>query len=538
MSAEGMRAAGTGLACLDKGMANEGGLRIIRRFVRNTKGVLEDTVLSERSPLLFEFLKTLMQLHGFENVALQRMTAQDYHCDPHAKSAPAKELHILLTVNGSDHSSSYHCFGLSTSPKIPEIDDRYRTWDCSSGSKGSAAVKVQEKELNDVFLLPRAGERPLQAVDQALLAGRDFDFETQKGGPTLKRIVTLHAGVSGSHESKSLDDFWKSSRQMQTLRESCKKEFNKKGVEVSDTMLANFRGTPEAAACALENAAQLALDAHALKQGSLIESQNKSVIVHLRDLEQFKEMLRKEEIGNLLKGQQDYWSFEKRQVHVLKCVEAGGSKAGKMEGQDKEAHALKCVGQDKEAHVLKCVEAGGSKAGKMEGQDKEDHALQSVQGGGHKVGKLEGQALQDAGTLVSQAAEDRREGLLNIANGVAGGIEKWTCESYRSGNFFKHHFLSDDTSREPIIGEGKFEDFVLNDDNGFGTDLLTPAGAQALQTLKNRKRQTERDRDRRKNRGKRGGVQDKGLVTQPPAKKARGSAGAAGSSSVDSNPKP
>ena len=98
MNAEGMRAAGTGLACLDKGMAKEGGFRVIRRFVRNTKGVLEDTVLSERSPLLFEFLKTLMQLHGFENVALQRMTAQDYHCDPHAKSAPAKELHILLTV--------------------------------------------------------------------------------------------------------------------------------------------------------------------------------------------------------------------------------------------------------------------------------------------------------------------------------------------------------------------------------------------------------------------------------------------------------
>jgi hypothetical protein len=146
--------------------------------------------------------------------------------------------------------------------------------------------------------------------------------------------------------------------------------------------------------------------------------------------------------------------------------------------------------------------------------------------------------LQDAGTLVSQAAEDRHEGLLNIVNGVAGGIEKWRCKSYCSGNFFKHHFLSDDTSREPIIGVGKFEDFVLNDDNGVGTDLLTPAGAQALQTLKNRKRQTERDRDRRKNRGKRGGVQDKGLVTQPPAKKARAVAGTAGSSSVDSNPKP
>ena len=92
-------------------MADEGGFRIIRRFGRNAQGVLEDPVLLERSPWLFQFLKTLMQLYGFENVAMQRMIAQDYHCDPHAKSAPADELHILLTVNGRDH-----CFGLSLSP--------------------------------------------------------------------------------------------------------------------------------------------------------------------------------------------------------------------------------------------------------------------------------------------------------------------------------------------------------------------------------------------------------------------------------------
>ena len=62
MSAEGMRAAGTGLACLDKGMAKEGGFRVIRRFVRNAKAVFEDPVLLEHSPLLFDFLKTLMEL--------------------------------------------------------------------------------------------------------------------------------------------------------------------------------------------------------------------------------------------------------------------------------------------------------------------------------------------------------------------------------------------------------------------------------------------------------------------------------------------
>ena len=174
ISAQAMREAGTGLACLDKGMADGGGFRIIRRFVRNTQGVFDDKVLRQHSPLLFDFLKTLMEHFSFENVAMHRMTAQDMHCDPHAKFAPADEMHILLTVNGADH-----CFALGSSEEIRNLDDRYRTWRCSSGKNGSAAVKLQENKIDDALLLPRACERPLQDVEQALLAGLDRDFEAQ-----------------------------------------------------------------------------------------------------------------------------------------------------------------------------------------------------------------------------------------------------------------------------------------------------------------------------------------------------------------------
>jgi hypothetical protein len=145
----------------------------------------------------------------------------------------------------------------------------------------------------------------------------------------------------------------------------------------------------------------------------------------------------------------------------------------------------------------------------MEGEDKDAHALQCVEGGGCKAGKLEGEDKQVHGALVSQAAQDRRLLVLNIANGVAEGIEKWSCKSIPDGSGFSYHFHSDDKSREPIIGLGKFEDFLLNDNNGFGTNLLTTAGRHALETLKNRKRQTEKDRVKRN------------------AKKARGAAGAA-----------
>jgi len=59
MSSAGMCAAGIGLACLDKGMADEGGFRIIRCFscfVRNTEGEFQDKVLQDHSLLLFDFI--------------------------------------------------------------------------------------------------------------------------------------------------------------------------------------------------------------------------------------------------------------------------------------------------------------------------------------------------------------------------------------------------------------------------------------------------------------------------------------------------
>ena len=469
MSADAMRAAGTGLACLDKGMAQKHGLRVIRRVVRNKKGVLEDPVLLANSPVLHAFLKTLMEREDLQNVALQQMTAQRYHCDPHARSAPVGELHLLLTVLGDDH-----CFGLSTSEQVTELDHRYRTWACSNGSKGCAAVKFQEEDLRDVFLVPRAGNRPLQAVEQPLLAGRDFDFETPAGGLALKRIVALHAGVPGSRESQSLGAFWKSSREMQDLRKSRQEKFNNEGVEVSVTLLANFLGTPAEAALAVEYAAELAWNAHVLNHGSMEESHNKSVIVHRRDLLEFEKMEGGGEICSLLKGHQDYWTPERKDAHALKSAQGGGCKAGKMEGEDKDAH------------VLKSEQGGASKAGKMEGADKQNH-----------------------GALTSQAAEDRRLRVLNIANSVAESTEKWSCKSVANGSGVALHFHSDDKSREPIIGLGNFEDFIVNDNNGFGTKMLTPAGSHALKTLKNKKRQAEKDRARKN------------------AKKACGAAGAA-----------
>ena len=126
MGEEGMAAAGKGLARIDKGMADKKqGLRLLRNFVRNQDGKFVDSDLEKHAPLLFALLKILMEVHDFQNVALQKMLTQKMHCDPHARFAKPerdeKECHVLLTVNG-DHS-----FGVSTSSKIRTMKQRFRT---------------------------------------------------------------------------------------------------------------------------------------------------------------------------------------------------------------------------------------------------------------------------------------------------------------------------------------------------------------------------------------------------------------------------
>ena len=422
--------------------------------------VFKDPVLLEHSPLLFDFLKTLMEDFGFENVALQRMTAQDMHCDPRAKSAPADELHLsLLTLNGSDHS-----FGVSSSQQIQELADRYRTWCCSSGKKGSVAVKVTANQHDDVFLLPRADKLPLLAVEQELLGGRDRVFETQhKTNPALKRIVPLHAGVPRSRKSVSLDAFWMSSREIADLRNRRKEEFRKQGAIVSTTMLANFRGTPQAAAHALEHAAQLALDAHrSSRLGSLIESQNKPVMVHQRDLEQFKEMLREGAIGNLQPGRQDYWSLVSREDHTRKSVEGGGSKVGPM------------TGQLREDHTRKCVEGGASKQGPMTGTDLQKHRA-----------------------LIAQGYTEKHKLMMQLANGKKGQENVWECSDSNRGTAVLYHFRADN---EPTIdGVRQFEKYLLV----HFPSQLTTKGAEAHNALKRMRAKADRDdasRERKKNR--------------------------------------
>jgi hypothetical protein len=103
MGPEGMASAGTGLAHLDKGMADEIGLRIVRSFELNKEDEFVDHDLEKHALLLFTLLKIIMEEHEFDHFTLQKMLNQKMHCDPHCKHAKperdAQECHVLLTVN-------------------------------------------------------------------------------------------------------------------------------------------------------------------------------------------------------------------------------------------------------------------------------------------------------------------------------------------------------------------------------------------------------------------------------------------------------
>ena len=65
-------------------------------------------------------------------------------------------------------------------------------------------------------------------------------------------------------------------------------------------------------------------------------------------------------------------------------------------------------------------------------------------------------------------------------------------------------FRTDKTGREPILGVRKFEQFVLDDLNGFGAVSLTQEGAEALRTLKAKKKKAHQKAKQKEDKAKRG----------------------------------
>jgi hypothetical protein len=87
-------------------------------------------------------------------------------------------------------------------------------------------------------------------------------------------------------------------------------------VPVSSCFLANYFGTPEEAATAVEAAATHVLRAYT---GSKEVSLNAREMFRMDDLEKFKNMCDKGMISNMSFFPQDYWTKERKEAHSTKC---------------------------------------------------------------------------------------------------------------------------------------------------------------------------------------------------------------------------
>ena len=212
--------------------------------------------------------------------------------------------------------------------------DRFKTWK----GGGCGAKKIKEKHLDGILLMERGGEWPLQVVTQSLLGGFGYAGDSEDSKAC---VIPIHAGVPWSIKSDSGDPAWMTPKEFGVRVQARKKAFQQKGgpgVPVSTSLLANYLGTQEEAAKALEDAATLVLQAHVSSNGSMTVSSNAPVLFHRRDLDKFEKMLVLGKISTLAQKKPDFWSTSQRQKHRDACQQRGCSKKGPMTGADLEDH--------------------------------------------------------------------------------------------------------------------------------------------------------------------------------------------------------
>ena len=214
--------------------------------------------------------------------------------------------------------------------------------------------------------------------------------------------------------------------------------------------------------------ATLVLQAHVSSKGSMTVSSNAPVLFHRRDLDKFEKMLVLGKISTLAQKKQDFWSTPRRQDHRDTSELGGASKKGRMTGADLQDH--------KDASEL----GGASKKGRMTGADLEEHRA-----------------------LLAQGHAEKHKLMMQLANGKEGQKNFWECSESRNSTAVLYRFRAD--NELSIDGVRKFENYLLNDENGFVPDKLTQKGKEARDAMKRTRVQADRDKDSRERKKKRQG---------------------------------
>jgi hypothetical protein len=416
MSVELMAAAGFGLARMDKGKSTKNEMRILRNIVLDPiTGKLIDNVLQQCAPMQFELFKILMEKYDFQDVTCQKMDGQEPHCDPRAHDGKPEnegnDCHVLITMQEE------HNLLVSTSSKIQVLGDRFKTW---PGRR--ASVKVGDEQLDDIYIIPRQGERPFMAIHQWLLGGNTT-------GASSEEPVTLHAGLSFGIPGTG--NRWITPQQLIQIKRARAQEFRRvrgPGIKASVSMLANFLGTPEAAAEAVAIASTQVLRMFTLTKVTLPIATR----IHIQDLAEYQDKYDAGKISNLSFKSQGYWSDGRKAAHKERCVGGGGSEAGRM-----------AEGTAKDEFVEKCVAKGGSKAGRMaEGTAKDEFVEKCEAKGAIKAGRMAGTELADHRANIVSGFEKSNTLLFQLANGKKDQEHKWTVSSHYRGTASIHTFIN------------------------------------------------------------------------------------------------
>ena len=274
-----------------------------------------------------------------------------------------------------------------------------------------------------------------------------------------------------------------------------------KSFESQVVLLANFLGTPEAAAEAVAIASTRVLRMFTLTKVTLPIATR----IHIQDLAEFQDEYDAGKISNLSFKSQGFWSDGRKLAHKERCVGDGSCLGAMPDGTAKDAHLEKCVkgggsergrmadGSAKEEHKARSEGGGGSKEGRMaDGSAKEEHVSRIVAKGGCERGRMaEGTAKDefvlksmkgDAGIHIANIAaghEKKNALLFRLANGKKDQEHKWLVSSHYKGTACLYTFSNGND--DPIEGKGAFEEYLLK---SYMSEELTEDGKSALAAMK------------------------------------------------------
>jgi len=367
----------------------------------------------------------------------------------------------ILTLDGN------HALAFSTSNMIQSPDDRYRRW-----SGGCASTKVEPKNLRDIFLMRRDGDTPLMVIDQSILAGGTNG-------------IILHAGLAISGED---GNHWMTSQSLVDTLADNDRAFRARdgpGTRMSTCLLGNILGSKDEACAAFESAAtdvcRVLLDDRETPHEAYVP-----MLIHIRDLDVFKELLSQGLISDLSFRQRGYLSEAWSEKHYNRTVKGGGCERGRMVGTKRDEH-----------HQL-CVDGGGSERGRMVGTKRDEHHQLCVDGGGSELGRMadgpdknahtekcmRGDAVTHIAKMVA-GHEKMNALLLQLANGKLKQGHEWTESCRKDGNAVYYTFSNGND--EPIEGKRAFEEYLLK---SYKIDELTEDGKSAYAAM-NKKREAK-----------------------------------------------